>query len=154
MKIIGIEITLGDRSIMILQWRYLKSILKKEGLDKANPVGMLLDPNVALEPNLDGNIGNRRNSYTQLIGELQFIANTTRPDITYAISKLSAYTANPTMQHVTALKQVLQYLSGTKSFGITYGDIQYLITLTTSLVMQTPLLPTWTSTNLPPDTSS
>ena len=73
-------------------------------MDKANPVGMLLDPNVALEPNLDGNIGNRRNSYTQLIGELQFITNTTRPDIAYAISKLSAYTANLTMQHVTALK--------------------------------------------------
>ena len=73
-------------------------------MDHANPVGMPLDPNVTLEPNLDGNVGDRSNSYAQLIGELQFIANATRPDIAHAISKLSAYTANPTMQHVLALK--------------------------------------------------
>ena len=73
-------------------------------MDKANPVGMPLNPNMALEPNLDRNIGNHSNSYARLIGELQFITNTTRPDIAYAISKLSAYTANLTMQHVTALK--------------------------------------------------
>jgi len=30
---------------------------------------------------------------------------------------------NLTMQHVTALKQVLRYLSGTKSYGITYSNI-------------------------------
>ncbi len=92
-------------------------------MEKANSVGMPLDPNVALEPNPDGNVGNRSNSYACLVGELQFVANATRPDITYAISKLSAYTANPTMQHVMALKHVLRYLSGTKTYGITYGNV-------------------------------
>ena len=92
-------------------------------MDHTNPVGMPLDPNVTLEPNSDGNVGDRSNSYARLIGELQFISNATRPDIAHAISKLSAYTANPTMQHVSALKRVLRYLSGTKSYGITYGDV-------------------------------
>jgi hypothetical protein len=58
-----------------------------------------------------------------LIGELQFIANTTRPDIAHAISKLLAYMANPIIQHVLVLKQVLRYLLGTKSYRITYGDV-------------------------------
>ena len=92
-------------------------------MDRANPVGMPLDNNVTLEPNPDGNIGDRSNSYARLIGELQFIANATRPDIAYAISRLSAFTANPTMQHVTALKRVLRYLSGTRTYGITYCDV-------------------------------
>jgi hypothetical protein len=92
-------------------------------MDKANAVGMPLDPQVTLKPNPDGNAGDRSNSYARLIGELQFIANVTRPDIAYAISNLSSYTANPTMQHVTALKCVLRYLSGTRTYGITYGDI-------------------------------
>jgi hypothetical protein len=122
-KIVGIEIALGDRSVTISQKRYLESVLQKEGMDRANPVGMPLDPNVTLEPNPDGNVGDRSNSYARLIGELQFISNATRPDIAHAISKLSAYTANPTMQHVSALKRVLRYLSGTKSYGITYGDV-------------------------------
>jgi hypothetical protein len=79
-KIVGIEIALCDRSVTISQRHYLESILRKEGMDNANTVGMLL------EPNPDGEVGNWSNSYVRLIGELQFLANTTRPDITYAIS--------------------------------------------------------------------
>ena len=122
-KIIGIEITLSNHSITISQCQYLESILQKEHMDKANTVGMLLDPNVILEPNPDGSTGDRSNSYARLIGELQFIVNTTRPDIAHVISRLSSYTANPTMQHISALKHVLRYLSGTRSYGITYGNI-------------------------------
>jgi len=34
---------------------------------------------------------------------------------------LAAYTANPSLQHVTAVKQILRYLAGTKNLGITYS---------------------------------
>jgi hypothetical protein len=122
-KIVGIEIALGNCSVTISQRRYLESILQKEGMDHANAVGMLLEYNQTLEPNPDGDAGDRSNSYAWLIGELQFIANATRPDIAYAISRLSSYTANPSMQHVSALKRVLRYLSGTRTYGITYSDV-------------------------------
>ena len=84
---------------------------------------MPLDPNVVLEPNPDGNVGDWSNSYAQLLGKLQFIANVTRPDIAYTISKLLAHMVNPIMQHVSTLKRVLRYLSGTKSYSITYSNI-------------------------------
>ncbi len=122
-KIVRIKITLGDHSITISQCQYLEYILQKKGMDHANPVGMPLDLEVKLEPNPDGNTSNYSNSYVELIGELQFIANIMRPDIAYMISRLSSYTGNLTMQHVSALKHVLRYLSGTKSYSITYGDV-------------------------------
>jgi len=122
-KIIRIEIALGDHSIMVSQHQYLKSVLQKERIDHANPVGMPLDPNVMLKPNPDGSQRDQSNLYARLIGELQFITNATRPDITHAVSKLSFYMANPMLQHVSALKQVLRYLSGTKTYRITYSDI-------------------------------
>jgi hypothetical protein len=122
-KIVGIEIMLRDHFVTISQWCYLESILRKEGMDNANAVGMPLDPNVMLEPNPDGDVGDWSNSYVRLIGELQFLANATRPDIAYAISRLSSYTTNPMMQHVTALKRVLRYLSGTRTYVITYSDV-------------------------------
>ena len=122
-KIVGIEIALGDCSVTISQCQYLESILQKEGMDRANPVGMLLEHNTKFEPNPDGNVGSRSNSYARLMGELQFIANATRPDIAYAVSKLSSYTANPSMQHVTMLKRVLRYLSGTRLYGIMYHNV-------------------------------
>ena len=53
-KIVGIEISQSEDQITISQKQYLLSILQKEGMDKANPVSMPLDPNVKLKPNLEG----------------------------------------------------------------------------------------------------
>ena len=119
-KIVGIEITTNEDSITISQSKYIESILKKEGLERCNPVAMPLDPGNPLEPNPEGNVGDRSNSFARLLGELQFIANATRPDIAYAVNRLASYTANPSLQHVGALKRILRYLSGTQNLGIVY----------------------------------
>jgi hypothetical protein len=50
-------------------------------MESANPVATPMDANDKLEPNPDGTKGNHCNSYAQLLGELQFLANATRPDI-------------------------------------------------------------------------
>ena len=120
-KIIGIEITIKDDSILISQEKYIDSILKREGMDDANPVGMPMDPNDKIKPNPDGNEGSKSNSYAKLLGELQFLTNATRPDIAYAVNRLSAYTANPSLQHVGATKRILRYLKGTKNYAIKYS---------------------------------
>jgi len=119
-KIVGIKITMSRDSIAILQSKYIKSILKKEGLEQANPVTMPLDPHTLLVPNPEGNVGDRSNSFARLLGELQFIANAMRPDIAYAVNRLASYTANLSLQHVGALKHILRYLSGTRNHGIVY----------------------------------
>ena len=119
-KIISIKITLGENSISISQQNYITDILRQEHMLAANPVGTPLDLNIQLEPNLDGSNGNKSNSFACLLGELQWVANATRPDIAYAVNKLAAYTANPSLQHVTTLKWILQYLTRTKNFSITY----------------------------------
>jgi len=125
-KIIGIEITRTPESIMISSTRYIESILRKEGYEHCNSVSTPLDPNVQLVPNPNGEIGNRSNSFARLLGELQYVANATRPDISYAVNRLASYTANPSLQHTTALKRVLRYLSGTRSLGIVYKvDVEY-----------------------------
>jgi len=69
---------------------------------------------------LNSSDGDRSNLFASLLGELQYIANATCPDIAYAVNRLAAYTANPSLQHHTALKQILHYLSGTRTHGITY----------------------------------
>ena len=79
-----------------------------------------MDPNIKLAQNLDNNELNHSNSYAKLLGCLQFISNSTRPDISYAVNKLAAYTAIPGLQHHSAIKQILRYLAGMKTLGITY----------------------------------
>src|SRR6266699_63833 len=91
-------------------------------MNDANPVGTPLDHNVQIEPNPDGNQGSCSNSYARLLGELQWAANMTRPDIAYAINKLATYTTNPSLQHVGILKCILCYLARTKNLSITYSE--------------------------------
>ena len=81
---------------------------------------MPLNPNIKILLNPKGNEGNCSNSFAQLLGELQYIANAMRPDITFAINKLVSYIVNPSMQHTTVIKRILRYLSGTQDYGLTY----------------------------------
>ncbi|KAA0051519.1 putative mitochondrial protein [Cucumis melo var. makuwa] len=61
--------------------------------------------------------------YRNTIGALQYLTNT-RPDIAYIINQLSQFLQKPTDLHWQAVKCVLKYLSGTKSFGLMFqqGD--------------------------------
>nr|GFC19939.1 zinc finger, CCHC-type [Tanacetum cinerariifolium] len=45
----------------------------------------------------------------------------TRPDIAFAVGKLSRYTSNHSALHWQALGQVFQYLKGTIDYGLTYS---------------------------------
>jgi hypothetical protein len=119
-KIIGIQIKRGADSISISQTKYIEAILKRENMDRANPVATPLDPNVPIQPNPDHTEGNRSNPFAQLLGELQYLANATRPDIAFTINRLASFTANPSMKHYEMIKRILRYLAGTKEFGITY----------------------------------
>jgi hypothetical protein len=47
-----------------------------------------------------------------------YLASTTRPDISFAMSKLSRFVSNPGDTHWSALERVLRYLKGTMSYGI------------------------------------
>ena len=56
--------------------------------------------------------------YSQIIGSLMYLAYATRPDISFAVSKLSRFVSNPGDNHWVALERVLRYLKGTMSYGI------------------------------------
>lgn len=49
-----------------------------------------------------------------------YLASATRPDISFAVSKLSRFTKNPRDDHWSALERVMRYLKGTMSYGIHY----------------------------------
>jgi hypothetical protein len=97
-KIVGIEISCRNDSLTISQPLYINSILRKYGMENANPVSTPLDPNVRLEPNTEQREESRTNEYASLIGSLHYLTIATRPDIAYAVNRLASYTANPSLQ--------------------------------------------------------
>jgi Reverse transcriptase (RNA-dependent DNA polymerase) len=58
--------------------------------------------------------------YQELTGSLNHLAVFSRPDITFAVSKLSKFNAKPTNTHFKAALHVLRYLKATRNYCIVY----------------------------------
>ena len=58
--------------------------------------------------------------YRQILGELRWIADCTRPDITFAVSKLAVAMMKPTKRHWHLLKYLLRVLKGTINYALVY----------------------------------
>jgi hypothetical protein len=56
-----------------------------------------------------------------MIRSLMYLASVTRPDISFAVSKLSRFTSNPRDDHWRALERVMLYLVGTMDYRIYYS---------------------------------
>jgi hypothetical protein len=76
------------------------------------------DPSVILRKNKNKPTDQPR--YSQIVGSLMYLASTTRPNISFAVSKLSRFISNPGIDHWHALKRVMRYLCGTMSYRIHY----------------------------------
>ena len=119
--ILGIEI-LRDRSnrrLFINQSEYTKNILERFGMINSKPVATPMDRSyhdkVIENSEAAGNV-----PYRQVIGSLMYLMITTRPDIAYAIGKLSQHNQNPRVHDWISAKRVLRYVNGTRNLGILY----------------------------------
>lgn len=69
--------------------------------------------------------------YRNMVGAFQYV-NISRPDIAYAVSKLSQCMESPSKLHWQACKWVLRFLKGTDQYGLQFtpGDIKDLVAYT------------------------
>ena len=58
--------------------------------------------------------------FRAVIGSLIFLANSTRPDITYSVNMASRAQANPTPSDWEEVYRILEYLAGTHDYGLPY----------------------------------
>nr|GFD17237.1 zinc finger, CCHC-type [Tanacetum cinerariifolium] len=65
--------------------------------------------------------------YSKAIGCILYVMINTRPDIAFAVRKLSRYTSNSSALHWQALGRVFYYLKGTMDYGLTYSGYPYVI---------------------------
>jgi hypothetical protein len=59
--------------------------------------------------------------YQEKVGTLLYAAISTRPDIAFAVNKLTQKMSCPTVRDMKACDKVFEYLSGTKSLGLLFG---------------------------------
>ncbi|KAL0440845.1 UNVERIFIED_CONTAM: hypothetical protein Sradi_0023400 [Sesamum radiatum] len=118
--ILGIKLIRSTDGITISSSHYVEKIIEKFGYQNSRIAKTPYDYSVALFKN-ESDVSVAQLRYSQIIGSLQYLANGTRPYISFSLSKLVRYTSCPDKTNWGALDRVLRYLKGTVSLVIHYG---------------------------------
>ena len=116
--ILGIKIKRDGKALTLTQSHYVEKVVKRFNADKSTPVSTPMEVGEKLLPNSGDPISQLE--YSQVIGCLMYAMTCTRPDIAFAVGRLSRFTSRPSKCHWKALRRVLRYLYGTMTYGITY----------------------------------
>ena len=118
-RLLGMNVAINRESgtVSINQSTYIQELMSKFNMTNVKPIKTPHQPGVLLTKNTCPSC---QPDYGSLVGALNYISTHTRPDIATAVGSLCRYISDPGSLHWTAAKRVLQYLSGTASFGITY----------------------------------
>lgn len=94
---LGIEVHTSRLGIHISQKKYITELLKKANMTSSKPCS---SPMIAQPPlsKTDGDPINDPHLYRTIVGALQY-ATITRPDIAFAVNKVSQFMHNPTTSH-------------------------------------------------------
>ena len=101
------------------QSHYIEKVLNKFSYLKIKEANIPFDPSIKLIKN-DGS-AMAQLEYASAIGSLMYATQCTRPDIAFAVSKVSRFTSNPSIDHWKAIGRVLGFLKKTKDLGLQYS---------------------------------
>ena len=126
---LGIKVSRDATSTLMSQAQYSREVLEMHGMMDCKPTkspaatDRLSDADCP-EDGSQEQLDMRRIPYRKLLGQLQYLATCTRPDLAYAVSQLGRFSSNPGLKHWMAAKRVLRYLRGSVEAGIRYdaGD--------------------------------
>ncbi|KAL0354072.1 UNVERIFIED_CONTAM: Retrovirus-related Pol polyprotein from transposon TNT 1-94 [Sesamum angustifolium] len=96
--ILGIKLIRSTDGISISQSHYVEKIIEKFGYQNSRIAKTPYDSSIALFKNKSGVLVAQL-KYSQIIGSLQYLANGTRPDISFSVFKLARYTSCPDKTH-------------------------------------------------------
>jgi hypothetical protein len=113
---LGIEVIPTQNGLFLTQHKYIRDLLARTCMDGAKDVTTSLSTSVSLKLN-DGSAAVNPTEYRKVIGALQYLS-LTRPNISFAVNKLSQLMHCPSTIHWTATKQLLRYLKNTIFHGI------------------------------------
>lgn len=105
--------------LAISQGEYAREILERFDMAECKP------RSIPIETKLDLETGNGEDKTTQpyreLLGSLMYLMLGTRPDLSFAVNKMSRYQENATDQHWSYLKSILRYVRGTTDYKLIYS---------------------------------
>ena len=125
-EILGIEINRNRsrRTLFLHQSRYTQRVLERFEMESSKPVASPMDKSrKSKQP--ESFSGSDKPAldvpFRSVIGSVMYMMIGSRPDLSFAIGKLSQHLEKPLQEHWLAAKRLLRYISGTRHYGIMLG---------------------------------
>ena len=117
----GVHIdTKEDGSYELSQSRLIESVISEVFGDSPPPTvkDVPMASSRLLSRHLDSeDHGESRFSMRRIVGKLNFLSSSTRPDIAYATHQIARFVSKPKIEHTEAVEWLTRYLIGTRNRG-------------------------------------
>lgn len=122
---LGVRITRNEKGIMLDQTAYIEEVLQRFGMENSKSVQTPMNVSEKLSKDQcptteEETVKMSKIPYREAVGCLNYIAQSTRPDIVYAVNTLSRFNNNPGEKHWQGVKHLLRYLKGTANYCLRY----------------------------------
>ena len=121
-EFLGIEVTRnrGNRTLRLSQSSYIAKILERFQMSDSSPTATPMAQQSSKPPSDDSKPLSDDVPYRSAIGSLMYLMICTRPDLGFAVGRLSQYCEHPLKMHWNAVKRIYRYIKGTQDMGIVY----------------------------------
>jgi hypothetical protein len=127
-KILGMEINRDRKSGMLFlsQHGYIQKVLHRFNMHDSKLVSSPIDPHFKLSssqsPSTNSNFEYMSKiPYSTVVGSLMYIMVCSHSDLSYVMSLVSRYMANPGKEHWNDVKWIFRYLRGTSNAYLQFG---------------------------------
>ena len=114
---LGIGFEQSEGCVKMNQRKYIQKLLDKYDMSDCKPRTTPSEQKLDEGGNQDPVDSGR---YREIVGSLIYLMTCTRPDICWAVTKLSQHLSNPLEMHMVAAKHVMRYLKGTAHYDLCY----------------------------------
>jgi hypothetical protein len=110
-----------DGSIHMTQPNLIKGIIRELNFnDGTKPTKIPAYSSTILSAGVDCQPHKADWNYRRIIGKLNFLEKSCRPEIACAVHQCARFSADPKTNHTDAIKRIVRYLKGTEECGIIY----------------------------------